>query len=210
MAQYEIIDQVDRNSLHDLYNTATRKLNSIRQDEYNKSERSAFTTTYREEIVGYGKHGNMISHFGNNTNDEMHIKYPRTHLKNENPIASNIKPFLQPSHQNLTQSHYMAGREWHNYSKNYLTSDDNVSLKQLDPSYLQQKSKFPNVFKVNFKPIADVDQASVHTQEANGFVNDYFVSKKHIKNDLTNIKEKFVSDNNNNKKKTFSLNWSIQ
>jgi hypothetical protein len=193
ISQYEIIDQIDRNSLHDLYNTASRKLNSLQQDDFDQSERNVLTTTYRDEIVGYGKHGNLISHYGNNTNDEMQLNHIRKHLNNTNPVTSNVKPFLQPSYQNLTQGNYMARREWTNYSKNYMTSDDNVSLKQLDPHNLQQKSKYPNVFKVNFKPIAEVDKAAVHTQEANGFVNDYFVSKKYIKNDLGNTKEKFVS-----------------
>jgi hypothetical protein len=193
----QLLDQHDRNLLTRGYSAQLPRLNVQEKNLEREFNRSSLSTTYRDEILGHGRFGDLTLHYGNNAHTGIHERAPlkNTFLSDYTKSASAIKPFLAPSYRNLTQTDYMAGRMIKNYSNNYRTSEDNVNFKRLEASNLPHKTHLPSFFKTKIKPIALVDDASIYEQEAiNGHVNDYFVSKKYIKSEMMNVRDNFVSN----------------
>lgn len=193
---HRILDQVDRNLLQRAYSAQLPSLNAEQFNAQREFNRDTLTTTYRDEIIGHGKHGNLIQHYGNFAHNGLHQRPPikNTYLTDYTRTSSSVKPFLTPSYQNLTQNQYMFEKNWKSYSNNYRTSEDNVSFKRLDATYLPHQTKLPQYYKVNVKPIALVDNAAVFEQEIiNGHVNDYFTSKKFVKSEMMNVRDTLVS-----------------
>ena len=191
----KLLDQHDRNLLTRGYSAHLPRLNEDEQNLEREFNRLTLSTTYREEILGHGRYGDLTLHYGNNAHTGLHERGPfkNTFLRDYTKSASAIKPFLAPSYHNLTQSDYMAGKMIKNYSNNYRTSDDNVNFKRLSASSLPHKTHLPAFFKMKIKPIGLVDNASIYEQEAiHGHVNDYFVSKKYIKSEMMNVRDNFL------------------
>jgi hypothetical protein len=192
----KLLDQHDRNQLSRGYSAQLPRLNVEQQNINREFNRLTLSTTYREDIIGHGKHGDLTQHYGNCAFTGIHERGASKNpfLTDNTKSASAIKPFLTPSYQNITQSDYMDERLWKNYSNNYRTSEDNVSFKRLESAALPNQTKLQQFFKTKIKPIAQVDHAAVYEQEAiNGHVNDYFYSKKFVKSEMMNVRDNFVS-----------------